>query len=509
MKKSSVILYLVLIILAGLALRLVAVFHSQSFWFDEIVSLKIAEKGLVASWQYLQWENNPPLHYWLLHFWIKLFGSSELVLRLSSVLFSTLNIFLLYLLGKKISGRPAVGLFAALLSAFSCYHLFTSMDARMYPLLLSFGLLSFYFFWDYLETGSRRQLFFYALFAVAALYTHLTAVFIFAAVNLYWLFRRFLWRQKTPPLASWLLANLLVILAWLPWFISFAVHNLSRLSTSAWYFHTNGSGFFLFELPRSFFFLGDEIPLIELFALIFLGLLFLLAFLRLREFSLFRQEIKIKLDPAPGAVFALFIFIVPLMIGFCFQVWVSKYYILGSAGLFLILALGFDRLHLQNFYLKISLAVLMVLFAPYNFWIIKNQGQHQWTQATAYVEQNLTAGDTIFFPAFIYELVLNHYATKPLPLNHNLTADLGTDRLLLAIKYNWYPLLDVKTLPDFQQFFHNAKRVFLIYPDTSAPVHRSELVLDWFYNHAWTKVSEKHFGGFERTTIYIFKNPAL
>ena len=63
MNTSKNLLLLFLVIILAFAFHLPALLYSQSFWFDEIVSLSVAEKGLVESWQYLQWENNPPLHY--------------------------------------------------------------------------------------------------------------------------------------------------------------------------------------------------------------------------------------------------------------------------------------------------------------------------------------------------------------------------------------------------------------------------------------------------------------
>ncbi|PIR80868.1 hypothetical protein COU24_01605, partial [Candidatus Kuenenbacteria bacterium CG10_big_fil_rev_8_21_14_0_10_39_14] len=91
-----------LIILLALAFKILAVLNEQSFWFDEAVSLSIAKHNITDSWQYLKWENNPPLHYWLLHCWIGIFGETEISVRLSSVLFSILGIIALYFLGKKL-----------------------------------------------------------------------------------------------------------------------------------------------------------------------------------------------------------------------------------------------------------------------------------------------------------------------------------------------------------------------------------------------------------------------
>src|SRR3990172_11904105 len=107
MNTSKNLLLLFLVIILAFAFPLPALLHSQSFWFDEIVSLKIAEKNIVESWQYLQWENTPPLHYWFLHFWVKFFGEKELILRLSSLLFFILDLLLFYLLGRRLTGRHA------------------------------------------------------------------------------------------------------------------------------------------------------------------------------------------------------------------------------------------------------------------------------------------------------------------------------------------------------------------------------------------------------------------
>ena len=150
MKLKKPILILVLVIVLALAFRIPAVLNSKSFWLDEIVSLEIAKKGIIESWQYLKWENNPPLHYWLLHFWIKLFNTSEIALRLSSVLFGVLSILAIYLLGKKLANQK-VGLLAGFLIALSSYQLFLAMDARMYLMLLTFGILSCYYFWQALH----------------------------------------------------------------------------------------------------------------------------------------------------------------------------------------------------------------------------------------------------------------------------------------------------------------------------------------------------------------------
>ncbi|HRY63493.1 MAG TPA: glycosyltransferase family 39 protein, partial [Patescibacteria group bacterium] len=414
-----------------------------------------------------------------------------------------------YFLGSTLARRRSVGLFSAFLAALSPYLLFTSMDARMYQPLLFFGLLSFYFFWQYLQTPKKVYLVFYILATVAALYTHLTAIFIIITEAAYWLFHYFYLKQKNISWRKWLLTELIIILAFLPWLISFIVHNLARLNKGAWYLNTSGGGFFLFELPRCYFFLGKENPFLELLALLFFGLLFLSVFLRLSGWSPQKKELKLNFRFEPAAIFALLIFAVPLVLGFCLQVWVSKYYILGSAGLFILLGMGFGQLSASARVKKIFLVCLLFLLLPYNAVIIKTQGHHQWDKTAAYIESIGLPGDIILFPAFVYELPFNQYYHGQLPISNVLTKKLEQDPLLLAIKYNWYPVSVRGNLGDINQEFKNNQRVILIYPPISSKIHQADMVVQWFVNSDWRLVEKKEFSGFEGATVYIFKNPAF
>ena len=505
MNTSKNLLLLFLVIILAFAFHLPALLHSQSFWFDEIVSLKIAEKNIVESWQYLQWENNPPLHYWFLHFWVKIFGEEELALRLSSLLFFIFDLMLFYLLGRRLTGRHAAGLFSSFLAAASSYYLFTSMDARMYPMLLFFSLLSFYFFWQWLATGKKRLCFFYIVAAVLALYTHLTALFVILITSAYWFYHHFYLNKKQPSWISWLLANIIVILFFLPWLWRFTVHNLARLNGAAWYFHTTAAGFFLFEIPRAFFFLGLETQFLEFFGLIIFGLILAVVFIKNIRWSLADKEIKLNFKLLPPAVFAFLIFIIPLALGFILQVWVTKYYIIGSAGLFLLLGIGFSDLKIKPVFKKALIAAVFILLLPNSAFIIKTQGQYQWEKVARYVVEEEKSGDILLFPASVYELLFRYYYTGKLSTSPVLAKGLEDDLLLRAIKYNWSPI--VRAMSDLGPAFSAHNRVIAVYPATTANIHNVDLVLDWFLKERWPLVAEKQFGGFENATVYIFKNP--
>ena len=72
---------------------------------DEPFSIFHSQKSLPDLWEVFKNENNPPLHFILLHFWIKWFGTTAMAVRSLSLVFSVLTIPALFKLGKKITER--------------------------------------------------------------------------------------------------------------------------------------------------------------------------------------------------------------------------------------------------------------------------------------------------------------------------------------------------------------------------------------------------------------------
>jgi len=93
--------------------------------------------------------NNPPLHFVLLHFWIKLFGISPLAVRSLSLLISLIVIPVLFNFSKQIVKKPLV-IFTVGLYIFSSFNHYHNMEARVYVMLLLFVLLIFKTLYDFL-----------------------------------------------------------------------------------------------------------------------------------------------------------------------------------------------------------------------------------------------------------------------------------------------------------------------------------------------------------------------
>jgi mannosyltransferase len=110
----------------------------QSFWYDEVVTLRLARAGSARELINRLFEidaTRAPLHPFLLQFWLQLFGTSEFAARSFSVLCGIATAVLVYQIGRA-GFDPATGLWAAWLAALSPLLIVYSREARMYAWLV-------------------------------------------------------------------------------------------------------------------------------------------------------------------------------------------------------------------------------------------------------------------------------------------------------------------------------------------------------------------------------------
>ena len=140
MRIKRAAIFLGVILLLGTGVRAYRV-GEEGIWLDEGVSIARAEASLprLVSSDYP--DPSPPLYYLFLHFWIKVFGDSELSIRIPSVIFGVLAVFAIYRAGWVFFDRKT-GRTAALFLALAAFPVYFSREARMYPLLLLLSLVS-------------------------------------------------------------------------------------------------------------------------------------------------------------------------------------------------------------------------------------------------------------------------------------------------------------------------------------------------------------------------------
>lgn len=102
---------------------------------DEPFTVYWALRPLSALFGMLRTENNPPLYFLIMHGWLKLVPLDPAWIRLPSAVFSTLTVWPLFLLARRLGGGLAA-VTAGLLFTFSQHHYAFAHEARAYSLLV-------------------------------------------------------------------------------------------------------------------------------------------------------------------------------------------------------------------------------------------------------------------------------------------------------------------------------------------------------------------------------------
>lgn len=180
-----------LILLISLGLRLIGI--NQSLWLDETISANVAKmplKTIVSSFSISDF--HPPGYYWFLNLWVKFFGSEVVVMRLSSVLFSLIVIWLVYEMGKLIKDRKT-GLWAAVLVGVNPLFIYYSQELRMYAMATMFLTASVYFWLKMIKNSEEVKTGWWISFNLLtglAFLTFYGSIFLTGAMILYLAVRR-------------------------------------------------------------------------------------------------------------------------------------------------------------------------------------------------------------------------------------------------------------------------------------------------------------------------------
>jgi uncharacterized membrane protein len=202
--------------------------NAKNLWFDEAWSWYESQRPFAEMIAENRTEFHPPLYHVLLKAWTMLFGQSLPGLRSLSLLASVGIVVLTYLLARRIMSDRAA-LIAAALLAVSAHQLYYAQEARMYALVAVFSLAATWCYVILLQSGfsSRVGKFGYVVCATLAVYTHIFALLLLAAISLHFLwdlidrFRRGERAVVKQQLRTWLLLHLAVVIFFAPWLSTF------------------------------------------------------------------------------------------------------------------------------------------------------------------------------------------------------------------------------------------------------------------------------------------------
>ena len=186
----------------------------QDVAMDEPFTIYYSQAGFSSLFRMLQTENNPPLFFILMHFWIQVFGISAFSVRFLPFLFSTLTAPVIYMIGKRFFSSGS-GIIASLIYTFSDYQLAFSHEARVYPLFGLLTCLSFYFFYSLIQNHGRKISFYLLIITnVLLIYSHFFGFFVIGIQLLSYII--FADLRKT--FKAYTQATIITIICYLPYF---------------------------------------------------------------------------------------------------------------------------------------------------------------------------------------------------------------------------------------------------------------------------------------------------
>ncbi|MDO8505348.1 MAG: glycosyltransferase family 39 protein [bacterium] len=519
MKKGTVAL--IGVIGLGVILRVLTLTQRGSFWFDEAFAVHFASMDISQMLSYLRFENNPPLYFILLHFWMKIFGDSELTVRILSMLFGIAALPLTYYIGKRLHSKTA-GLFAVFLMAISTFQVFYATETRMYTMYLFLALAVMWLFverwnvaavfrpplwrsFDRLRTGSegRRYIAYdVALFVLlsALIWTHITVWIIVLALGFYLLWQsEFNIKQFIRNNARFIIISTLLVIQFLPWAIKFIQLKIITPVSAGFVFYIPPDKNFFPTILENFLAFGqDNSFIITLLSVVIVGCMFF------------------ALRPITRSGKFLFCWLfIPLLIGFAFSSAITRYFIAVSPALYLLMGIGFANFvervkraytikQLRILYATGYLLVFALIFPAYaslaQLWPPVWDGLAQWVEEM----QNLPAGKAgakckmqdknclVLINPHSEILPFERYYRGALPVVGFYPKDDSDDRDTRIVKTNWISLNTKENISRLADITKGYERVFLVTGGID-PIGRN-LPPTWFWENGWRRGALKEFG---------------
>lgn len=171
-----------IITILGLLVRLLFIDKAEGLWNDEYISWLIASQPLTNGFVHaVKTQCHMPFYYLYLKFFMAIFGQSDLLLRLTSVLAGVVSIPVMYLVGCE--KNKQTGIFAAILTAMSSFLIYYSQEVRIYSVLFLFSALSLLFTLKLLKNPNRKNLIGLIIADLMILFTH-TIGFVYVFFNI-------------------------------------------------------------------------------------------------------------------------------------------------------------------------------------------------------------------------------------------------------------------------------------------------------------------------------------
>jgi len=377
---------------------------SESIWIDEGFSIKSAHLTLPQIIkQASQLVENPPLYYFILHFWIKIFGASEFSARFPSVIFGFFTVFMCYKIGKSLFNKEA-GLLSALLVGLSSFHIHYSQEVRAYSLLAFLTSLSMFFFIRILRENSPAVSSGYVLSTILLMYTHNFSLLIIMAQNIFFLMFYFLSGKNFEcRIKKWIFLQIILLIVFTP-FIRILITQISSLGSDFWIPRPS-----IFSIFQTFWhYTGGQ----YLYAPQWVDAPILLFFFFLLALSTIPRKSEIH-KTSLLFLWLLIPIILPFVISLIFRPsYVVRYTIGASLAFYLLVARGI--LNIPSRRVRIIIICIIMIFSSISIrsYYYKYH-KEPWREAVAFIDAHAEPGDLLLFnPGYCRAQCFDYYSDR-------------------------------------------------------------------------------------------------
>lgn len=420
--NKKIFIWFFIILLIGSAIR----FYNPTFrslWGDEAFSFFIADdlalkyvqiakigainaiiKPLIDMTIEMAKYAHVPFYIVFLSMWINMCGSSELILRISSIIFGILSVAIIYLLAKELFDRK-IAFIASIFLALSPFAIFMSQEIRPYSLVLFFSLLSMLFLWKILL--GKRSVFnkiCYIACTVFLCLTHPYAILFLLSQLLFVLTLVFNDKIEANKYYLVLIMQIIIGVIILPFYLLLSFNSAAMISKDMSY--GTFPVYIRMIVPLFAFSLGEAVapwnwPLV-LPALLIFGGLFLLSFKYIKE-----QEV----------VFLLTLLLFPIIFAVVFlgKTTLPKYLIFSLPSYLVLIARSTLQIPSNVLRRLIIVAIVVLsLLASSNYFRLKeyhNSNQLEpWRTVSSIIKKQYQKGDVIIYQNyFVVYHALKYY----------------------------------------------------------------------------------------------------
>jgi len=382
--------FIITVLAVGAILRLLFL-TKEGLWHDEALTGISAVKPF---WQMISFQfylGHTPLYLLIIKPLVFIFGDSELVLRLPSVIFGVLAVYALFLLADKLFKNKLMVYTSTALFALSALQIHFSQEARPYTMLVFFVILSFYLLLKALEDESVKSWFLYSIATLVAIYISASALPVLAVQFVYSLIKK---------RGSFRFNTSLVAIAFIyaPMFFYYFIRGSYKMR---WFTPLNMKtftnlfyGYLLLPIP-----ILEEVGIAGFYSVVMKLLSFLL--LIPLAYGIYSVWKKRKEEDSSSVLLLWLWIIVPILIELIYSLSIrpilgyKRYIIAFSPPLYLLLSHGLWEMSPKTIKKAACIALIVLfsipLFSYYS--MIKNE---DWRGAIRYVSENVSLGDPVF-----------------------------------------------------------------------------------------------------------------